>query len=376
EIRRRVPFRRGGQARRRADRRAGRTRPQLQVHGGLRRPHAHDLQARRGGPPAAGDRTGARTGMPGVRHPDGPPGRRHRHRQAPGSHLHDLRRHDARAREPGVAARRQGQRSGRADGLLAARRAAHRAREPGPRGRLLRHRLRDDDPVDGRDPAARSGGGDHQLLALRQPRDDHPGDPLDPGLPRPAPQRLHRARPRLDGDRDASLRVHQPGLRPADRGLRIRAARHPAGRLHAHAPARRGALRGGEPVLARGSRGGQSPGAEGDRRDDGAANDVRVAGAGLHLPERAEASRRARGLGRGSALRHSRRARRRPQGLPVRRGPKGRHQALAVQGLRDLVHAGSAHRDVHGLQRGRLRGLLQLRASRRTAHARAGFRRV
>ena len=41
----------------------------------------------------------------------------------------------------------------RPDGLLAARRAADRAREPRPRGRLLRHRLRDDGAVDRADAA-------------------------------------------------------------------------------------------------------------------------------------------------------------------------------------------------------------------------------
>ena len=37
---------------------------------------------------------------------------------------------------------------------------------------------------------------------------------------------------------------------------------------------------------------------------------------------------------RRAALRGARRARRRPQGVPVRRGAQGRHQALGVQGLR------------------------------------------
>ena len=50
------------------------------------------------------------------------------------------------------------------------------------------------------------------------------------------------------------------------------------------------------------------------------------------------------------------RARRRPQGLPVRRGAEGRAQAVGVQGVRHGVHAGDADRHVHGVVRRRLRG--------------------
>ncbi len=53
---------------------------------------------------------------------------------------------------------------------------------------------------------------------------------------------------------------------------------------------------------------------------------------------------------------------RRPQGVPVRRGAQGRDQALGVQGVRHRVHAGTADRHLHGVLRGRLRGVLQLRA--------------
>ena len=55
------------------------------------------------------------------------------------------------------------------------------------------------------------------------------------------------------------------------------------------------------------------------------------------------------------------RAGRRPQGVPVRRGAEGGHQALGVQGVRNRVHARAADRDVHGLVRGSLRRVLQLR---------------
>ncbi len=60
----------------------------------------------------------------------------------------------------------------------------------------------------------------------------------------------------------------------------------------------------------------------------------------------------------------TRRARGRPQGVPVRRGAQGRHQAVGVQGVRHRVHAGARHRHLHGLAGRRLRGLLQLRSLR------------
>ena len=68
------------------------------------------------------------------------------------------------------------------------------------------------------------------------------------------------------------------------------------------------------------------------------------------------------------------RARRRPQGVPVRRGPQGRDQAVGVQGVRDGLHAGDADRHVHGVVGGRVRGVLQLRPPppRRGADARPG----
>ena len=52
---------------------------------------------------------------------------------------------------------------------------------------------------------------------------------------------------------------------------------------------------------------------------------------------------------------------RRPEGLPVRRGAEGRDQAVGVQGVRHRVHAGDPDRHLHGLARGSLRGVLQLR---------------
>jgi hypothetical protein len=48
---------------------------------------------------------------------------------------------------------------------------------------------------------------------------------------------------------------------------------------------------------------------------------------------------------------------------------KGVHQAVGVQGVRHGVHARDAHRHLHGLLRGRLRRLLQLRPPRTTCGA-------
>ena len=53
-------------------------------------------------------------------------------------------------------------------------------------------------------------------------------------------------------------------------------------------------------------------------------------------------------------------AHRRPEILPMRRGPEGRHQALGVQGIRQGLHAGDAARRADGVVRRRLRRLLPI----------------
>ena len=126
EVRRRVPRPRARPRARRRDPRARRAGPPLQGDGGLRRPHALDLQVRRRRPAARERRAGARARVPGLRDPDGARGRRHRDRPRARRDLHLLRRHDARAGLDGHAARREGRGRRRAHGLLAARRAAHR----------------------------------------------------------------------------------------------------------------------------------------------------------------------------------------------------------------------------------------------------------
>ena len=100
------------------------------------------------------------------------------------------------------------------------------------------------------------------------------------------------------------------------------------------APARRGSLRGREPVQPRRPLRRQPGGAQGDVRGLRAAAALRVARPRLHLAERAQAERRLRGAGRREALQRARHPRGRPEGVPVRRGAEGRHQAVRVQGLR------------------------------------------
>ena len=82
-------------------------------------------------------------------------------------------------------------------------------------------------------------------------------------------------------------------------------------------------------------------------------------------------SRGLRRLRRRAPLRRAGRARRRPEGMSVRRGAEGRDQAVGVQGLRHRLHARAPDRHVHGVVRGRVRGLLQLRPLR--ARARGGL---
>ena len=137
-----------------------------------------------------------------------------------------------------------------------------------------------------------------QLLGLLQPRDDRAAAPRDPRHTGYADRRFHRAGPRLDGDRHRAVRVHPGGVRQAGRRRGLRAARHPRLDGDDPAPARRGPLRGREPVHAGRPAGGEPTGARGDRRDDGAPRDLRVARTGLDPPKRAPAATRLRPVGR------------------------------------------------------------------------------
>ena len=228
EVRRRVPRRRARARRGGRDPLPRRARPPLQGDGGLRRAHPLDLQVRRRRPAAVERRARPRARLPGLRDPDGPRRRRDRLAHDARRDLHLLRRHDARAGLEGDAARREGRRRRRADGLLAARRASDRQGEPRPRGRVLRDRLRDDGAVDGADAQARAGRGHPELLVHVQPRDDRPASAGAARVARPAARRLHRPGSRLDDRGCPAVRVHPGRLRKARRDRGLRAARHPA----------------------------------------------------------------------------------------------------------------------------------------------------
>src|SRR6516225_3326673 len=58
--------------------------------------------------------------------------------------------------------------------------------------------------------------------------------------------------------------------------------------------------------------------------------------------------------------------------MPVRRGAEGRDQALGVQGVRDRLHPGSPDRHLHGLERGSVRRLFQLRSPDAPSRPRRG----
>ena len=160
--------------------------------------------------------------------------------ETPGRDLHVVRRHDARARRQRQPARGQGARRRRALRLLAARRPAHR-RSRTPTARSC------SSPSASRPPRRRprsrcsrpASYGVTNFTRLLQPRHDRPADQGDPRVARPAPRRLPRPRPRVDGGRQPALPVRARAVRQAAGHRRLRAARHPAG--HRHAAARRSA---------------------------------------------------------------------------------------------------------------------------------------
>ena len=73
---------------------------------------------------------------------------------------------------------------------------------------FYRDRLRDHGAVHRADPEARTRRGRHELLVHVQPRDDRPAVARAARVARPAPRRVHRARPRVDRRRRAPVRVH------------------------------------------------------------------------------------------------------------------------------------------------------------------------
>ena len=218
EVHRRIPRRRAGPAARRGDRPRGGSDPQLQPDGVLRRPYARHLALRHQGS-AAGQRAhDPRPRLPGVRAADRPHRQRHRARRAARADPRHLRRHDARAGVEGpVAAEGQGARRRHPHGVFERRCRAHRARQPAtarscssPSASRPRRRRP-------RSPSSEAAGaGPRQLQRVLQPCADAGGDRQHSRIARGArarhgsARRLHRARARLDGDRQPALRVSSP----------------------------------------------------------------------------------------------------------------------------------------------------------------------
>ena len=98
----------------------------------------------------------------------------------PRSHALRLRRPDARSRiERLEPAQGQGGRRRHPHGLFDARRDPHRRGRARPRGRVLRHRLRDDDAADRAGDPRRREEGPEEFLDSLQSRDDAAGDAGD-----------------------------------------------------------------------------------------------------------------------------------------------------------------------------------------------------
>ena len=207
-----------------------------------------------------------------------------------------------------------------------------------------------------------------QLQLHVQPRDDRAAAARAAGLARPAPRRLHRPRPRRAPSsargRSSSSRatygkpVVIAGFEPLDilQAIQMILVQLREGRCEVENQYKR--------VVPY----------DGNQRALEVMAEVFALrphfewrGLGFISHSGPEAHRRLRRLRRRAALQRPRHPRRRPQGLPVRRGAQGRHQAVRVQGVRHRVHAGAADRHVHGQLRGRLRRLLQLRPLRQGA---------
>ena len=143
---------------------------------------------------------------------------------------------------------------------------------------------------------------------------------------------------RSSGNRPVPVRAR--AVRQAARHRRVRAARHPPGDRDAARPrsARAGARSrtstpGSCATRATRVRWRCSPRCSScGRTSSGAAS-------GFISQSALEAAARVRRLRRRAALRGAGRAGRRPEGVPVRRGAEGRHQAVGVQGVRHRVHA-------------------------------------
>ncbi len=163
EVHRRVQRPRAGQAP--ARRHPRHRHPAVGADGGVRRPDPLDHPARhRPADPGSG-RDDPRAGLPGLRDPAGADRQGAGDRLPAGRDLLLVRRHAAGAgqRPRPVPDQEPGRRHpGR---LLADGRAQDRPGEPGPRGRVLRHRLRDHRAAERDDRLPGQAAGHHELLA-------------------------------------------------------------------------------------------------------------------------------------------------------------------------------------------------------------------
>ena len=264
----------------------------------------------------------------------------------------------------------QGQGRGRRHphGLFDARRAAHRRDGAGARGRVLRHRLRDDDAADRARHPRRREEGPHELLVfcnhvltpaaiqtiLESPDVRELGSVRD--------RRLHRPGACLAPSSALQpYRVLRRGIREAGRGRGLRAARRDAGDPDAGPPGQRRPARGREPVYPRGRRAKATEGAGRGRRGLRAARELRMARPRRRALQRAAPARRLRRASTPSGASASTTMPAHGQsGLRMRRDPARRQEAARLQAVRHRLHARDADGLVHGLVRRRLRGALDL----------------
>ena len=287
---------------------------------------------------------GARARLPGVRDPDGPGRRRHRRRRDARRHLHLVRRHDARARQPRQPARSQGPRRRRALRLLPARRAAASPIEnPDREVVFFAVGFETTAPSTAVTLLQRPRARRHQLHACSATtsRSSRPSrrSSSRPTCASTASSAPATCRPSSATARTGSCpsstasRWSPPGSSRSTSCRRSpcccrRSARAAArSRTSTHAWSATRATRGRWQILAE-------------------VFELRphfewrglgfISQSALRLrPEFAALRRR-------TALRGPGRAGRRPEGVPVRRGPQGRDQAVGVQGVRHRVHAGDA----------------------------------
>ncbi len=165
------------------------------------------------------------------------------------------------------------------------------------------------------------------------------------------------------------------GLREAARDGRLRAARHPAGHRDVARPDQRGALRGREPVHA-GSFVTRATPARCSILAEVFELRPHFEWRGLGFIAQSALKLRDEFAPWDAELRFAVPGVRvaDPKGVPVRGGAEGSHQAVGVQGVRHCVHTRDADRHLHGVVRGSVRRVLQLRAAapRGRRHTRSG----